>query len=568
MKITHTGGLYLAHDAPDPAAMQAAGWRWNKIKHAWFSTKINRAAELAPFCVGEAKRRVDEWNAKRAAAIASSHALDSDIDIPAPEGLVYRPYQKAGIAFMLGRKDSLNADAMRLGKTVQSIGVLNALPQLKRVLIIPPATAKINWQREYTAKCLHAKELPADIAYGKVNPKSPVLIVNPDILRNHIDYLRETEWDVIIYDEAHGLKNPDSQRTKFVLGKRSRKVWERSPPLVATRHRLFLTGTPIYTRPIDLWPLCQACDPQGLGANWWNYVNQFCDAREGPFGFDTSGSSNLEELQFIIRSRFMIRREKKDVSKELPPNRQTIVFPKSGLEKLVKKEQNFVQQNLTRFEQMLHAAIDDDLAEQIVNEFAHLDGIDRSEYMGEVAADYVHAAAELATVRQDLALAKCPMVCRFIEEVLESEPKIVVFAHHRSVVGKLREAFPEAAVVIGGMTAPKRQAEIDRFNDDPNCRVFIGNITAAGQAISLAASDVVAFAELSWVPSEMDQAEERVWDVLKERPITIYRLVVEDSLDEQMSRIVDRRQKDIARAMNVSALGVAYGTLDEPTTGK
>lgn len=545
MKITYSAGIYFAHDAPDPNGMQSAGWRWNKMRCLWFTTKPLLVALMKDYCIGEARTRIEAYTSARAEAIAASCAVDADIDPPAPEGLAFRPYQKAGINFMLGRVSSLNADVMRLGKTVQSVGVMNATPDLKRALVIPPAGVKINWAREINKWNVH-DHIEADICEGSSNPKSPALVCNYDITDRHIDYIHEIDWDVAIFDEAHALKNPKAKRTQLCLGGGDHK------PIRAKR-RIFLTGTPIFTRPIDIFPLCQACDPQGLGKSWWGFVHTYCNAHNVGGFLDTSGASNLDELQFLMRSRFMIRREKSDIGAELPPNRQTIILPKTGLVKLVKKEQSFVRQNLDRFEQMLHARLDEAGIDQLLNEYGHLDGVERSDV--EELRD-AHTFGELALIRQELALAKLPMVGKFVEDLLCSEPKVVVFAHHRAVVAKLVEMFPGCASIVGGMTPSKRDEQQQRFQNDPECRVFIGNIAAAGQGIALSAADVVAFAELSWVPSEMEQAEERVWDPIKDRPVSSYWLVVEDSLDAQMTAILERRMRDIAKALKVASLGV------------
>jgi SWI/SNF-related matrix-associated actin-dependent regulator 1 of chromatin subfamily A len=351
---------------------------------------------------------------------------------------------------------------------------------------------------------------------------------------------------------------------------------------------MFMSGTPLFKTPVDLWTMCEACDPSGLGKNFWNFVHRYCDAREDGYGLDTSGASNSEELQFLMRSRFMIRREKTDVAAEIPSNRQTIVLPQTGLERLVQREQSIVRRNLSNFEAMLNSGLTGGTVDEIVANFSQFDGIDRSETeeacptcdgRGSPGEDvpcsqcggtgaieravsarvlqYVEQAAELSTVRRELALQKVPMCVRWLEDLLTNEDKVVVFAHHRDVVAKLREAFPEAAVLIGGMTAKQKWEAIDRFNNDPACRVFIGNLVAAGQIINLSIADVVAFVEVSWVPSEMDQCEERIWDVEKVRPVSIYRLVVEGSLDERMCAVLEIRQKVIDRTMKVKALHAA-----------
>lgn len=546
MHIEYKSGLYYARDVTNALQLEVWGWQWRKSLNAWVTSKIADAAKAKDYCVGEAKKRVDKWLRERAQAVEASHALDASLNIPAPEGFEYRPYQRAGVAFALQRRDVLIADAMRLGKTIQAIGVANATPGLKNMLVVCPATAKVNWQRELVKWSVH--DLPIGIVEKGTNPECPITIINYDILERHKEWLYARVWDIAVFDEAHYLKNSNSKRTQVVFGN-SDVPRERRSAIVANK-RLFLTGTPLYTRPIDLWTLCKACDPDGVGKNWWNFVTRYCAVDPNIRPIDVTGASNLEELQYKMRSSFMIRREKTDVAEEIPPNRNTIVLPRSGLERIVAAEQSAVRANLGRFESLLQQNLTDEIADDIISHFAYYDGVERETNDPEL----IQANTDVASARRELALAKLPMCLEHLDRVLEVEDKIIIFAHHRDVVAKLREHYPDAAVLIGGLTPKQRQEAIDRFVTDPNCRVFIGNIVAAGQAINLSVADYVAFVELSWVPSEMDQAEERAWDVMKTRAVSIDRFVVEGTIDEAMCRVLDLRQKNIEKALKIGSL--------------
>jgi SWI/SNF-related matrix-associated actin-dependent regulator 1 of chromatin subfamily A len=550
MRVTYSGGLYRVQVSPEiqTREMQGAGWRLHPSREFWFTSRVEAAAQFAKACVGDAKKRVDAWIGPRVAAIEASCALDSDLEIPAPPGKTYRAYQKAGIAFMSARYASLNADAMRLGKTIQAIGVANMTP-VERVLVICPATAKEHWRRKWAEWTVH--DLEADYCVGSNNPETPCLIINYDILDRHDAYLKSIEWDIVIVDESRALKNDKALRTRVVFGRRGEFA-----PLRAKKHWLFLDGTPDPTgRPIDLWTIVKKCDPNGIGANWLTFVRRYCGAHNDGFGLKVDGAENLEELQFRMRTKFMVRREKQDVIGDIEPNRQTILLPSEGLEPLLAEERNIVRNNLSEFEAFLaRLAADTDYSAEDLARFSPLDGVDRGAVEGVVDPETVSAAGSLSTVRRELALQKCGMCVDWIKDTLTSVDKIIVFAHHRDVVKKLQDAFPGSAVVIGGMTDKQKWAEIDRFTNDPECRVFIGNMIAAGQIINLSVADDVVFVEMSWVPGEMDQCEERAWEVGKDRPISVWRLVVKDSLDEVMCRVLDKRQKDIAKTLNVSSL--------------
>jgi len=539
MQIVYKLGCYIATvaDMHEATLLRDAGWKFSR--DAWRTSKPAHVIPFADTCIGEAAKRIEAHAKARHADIAASTALDADIEIPAPEGLEYRPYQKAGIAYALQRDKVLIGDSMRLGKTMQAIGIANA-SKVKSHLIITPATPKINWKREYTK--WDTNYLTIGVADGPFLPDTDVVIINYDIVTRHETALRKRQWDQLTIDEAHYLKGERSQRTLAILGETSPSKKSKGP--IPAKRTVFLTGTPIFTRPKDLWTICRICDPNGLGKNRWAFVKRYCAADYDAAGkWDENGASNLEELQFLMRKRFMVRREKTDVAKEIPPFRSTVVLPKEGLETLVDAERSFVSQNLEKLDAMIR------LGAQLSDVAAEHDEEHPQPYDDEVLP--------LSSARRELALRKLPMILPQLDELVEAEGKIVVFAHHRDVLTSAKTYFGDAAVlVMGGISAAKKQAAVDAFTNDPNVKIFLGNITAAGQAINLAAANMVVFLELSWVPSEMDQAEERVWLVDKETPIQVIRYVVEDSIDEVMVHVLDARQENIRKATHVKRLGV------------
>lgn len=419
--------------------------------------------------------------------------------------------------------------------TIQGIGIANATTDCRRVLTVGPATSKINWLREWTK--WNNKDTKVHLVDAKRgwDDEADNVIINYDILNKWRDKLLDRKWDQVIFDESHYLKGPDSQRTKMSFE-------------IKAHRQVLLSGTPLYTRPRDLWTTVRRCDRWGLGANEFGFLQRYCGAKQDPFTnqWTFDDGSNLEELQGLLRERFMIRREKGDVVTELPPNRQTVVIPADKFETLLRKEKAAL--NTVAGRAMALSASDGSLADWL-EQRPELDGIQRDDAP-------VVEETKLSSVRKELAVAKIPFVVEHIEALLQTEKKVVVFAHHREVVEALANAFSlyGAVKLYGGMSTTARQSSIDRFCSDDNCRVFIGNIIAAGQAIDLSVADVAVFAELSWVPSEMDQAEERIWSVMKEWSVSIYRIMVEGSLDEVMSIVLDKRQKDITKTMRIKAL--------------
>ena len=474
--------------------------------------------------------------------ISASIATTSDTEYEAPEGLEYEDYQKACIDYCMERNDVLIADPPGLGKTIEALGVVNETEGL-RILIICPANLKGNWLKEYEKWAMHDRSVC--VAYGNTcDYEADVVIINYDILDRHIGGLNVIHWDVLILDEAHMLKNPKAKRTKYVFGGKIKR--KRYWPIQASK-RLALTGTPMLSRPVELWPILRAFDPGGLGHDYYKFVYRYCNAFKATYGLDVSGARKLDELQNIMRHRFMIRREKK-ILNLLPKRRQILELPKKGLSTLIEKEKAAVETNLQKYEEML--GIDLKTPEGL-EEARELEGA-YVEQAGElVPFRSTVLFEELSSARRDLALAKLPMVYDHVERLLESEHKLIVFIHHKEVAAHLAKRYGKAAVVITGDTSAKQtQKNVEDFQNEPDIRLMIGNIQSAGKGHTMTAASTVVFAELSWVPGELEQAEDRAWRYGQNDHVLVYHLVVEDSLDSMMVKKLIRKQEAIDKALN------------------
>lgn len=529
MIIDYRIGTYRATElrGDDQAVLKKLGWRVFTTNNEWRTAFMPYVLPLAAFCVGEAAKRVHPIVKARKAEIAASNAATAELDIPVGKGALalgydFRGYQKAAVIFQDARHKSVNGDIPRLGKMITGIGIVNYKRRIRvprRVLILSPANAKITWCERWVEWCVH-EDLGIDYCEGNHNPMSPALVVNWEILSRHIDYIMAQEWDIVIGDELHRCGGEKSGVTKMTFGP------ELDTGIPASMAWIGLSGTPIGTRPINFWPICRFMDPKGLGANYWGYARRYCGATKENRG-DRRGASNEEELQYLARKAFMVRRDKGD-GVELPPHRQTITLPAEGLSRLIRAERSAMQEQLELFERRVHAenggAISAELAEK----------------------DEPVDAAGMAS--QELALAALPMMVDFINEQLETEDKVVVFAHNRAVAKALRDQFPGCAFVIGGLSTTKRESERKRFQDDPACHVIVGNIHACCENIELSAADVTIYCQLIYQTSLLDQSELRTWLPDKDRPIQIFRLVVAGSASADMAVLMEQRQASIARA--------------------
>ena len=448
--------------------------------------------------------------------LLASIALTSDIEVPVPEGLDYRPFQKAGIYYMVSSFGNrhLLGDPMGVGKTIQAIGLIN-YRAYKRVTIVCPASLILNWKDELEKWLVNETKIHV-IKNGKdVLPEDAEIIIgsyslvsNPNILKQ-LRYGMETE--LLICDESHYLKNPKAGRTKTILGS--------GALMKCAKEVIFISGTQMLNRPIELYGILDSACPVAIGfRNWFEYAKDFCGAYHDGFCWNVDGASNQKELGQRLRAYLMVRRRKEKVLPQLPDKEARIVFldPNPASKKAAKKMAKF-----------------------------SLDEIEKNK--GNAVG-----FEGLSEARRELGEAKVPAALKYLKEKLESEnQKIIVFAHHKDVIKELEEGLSAYGVVsIKGTTSrEKRHENVKRFQNDENVKVFVGSITAAGVGITLTAASYVAFVEASWVPGENQQAFDRAHRMGQKNFVLGEFLTFAGTLDEKILRSHINKNKIIREVM-------------------
>jgi SWI/SNF-related matrix-associated actin-dependent regulator 1 of chromatin subfamily A len=514
---------------------------------AGFNESVTDARMKVKLHVSETARAEVEAQAQiKAASIAASRATSVEIDLPCPDGLAYLPYQRAGIAYSLDHPQVLIGDAPRLGKTIQAIGIANADPSVRWVLVICPATIKINWKRELKKWLVR----PSTVAVlsGKPNGHTPAYletllsqkraaevrcaVVNYDILKWWLPQLAHIQWDLVIGDESHKIKNPKAQRTQAVLALEGRRF-------------ALLTGTPILNRPVELVPQLKRLDVlDSVFGGEWQFKKQFCGAHNDGFGWRFDGATNLDILQERLRATCMIRRLKEEVWAELPPKRrQVIELP----------VQDARQRSLIEAEATAERRKEDlrrELRARVELAKASDDPGDYSRAVEALRSGMSAAFDEISRLRHETAIAKIPQAIEHLHDVLEETDKIIVFAHHRDLLERVQEEFGAAAVLIyGGLSNETKQAAVDRFHADPSCRVFICALTTT-EGLPLHAASTEIFLELDWTPGVMTQAEDRADHPDKRDMILVQHLVLEGSIDAKMAMTLVAKQDVADRALD------------------
>lgn len=565
------GFFVLVSDYEDRFIAKQAGLRWHpgpscrkkscpvckaELGKVWWTQDILKALELIEHAgdslrasillrAGPAaeKHREDKRRAERAVKIkklamnrtrAASRATDAAIEVPSPPGCEYLPYQRAAIAFGLAHPNVLIADEMGLGKTIEALGVINSDPKALRVLIVCPASLKLNWERE-CARWLVDRG-PVGVA-GKTFPKQAnVVIINYDILGKWKKELKGS-WDVLVADECHFVKNKEAQRSKALYA-------------IESKRKLFLTGTPILNRPLELWTILSALAPEEFD-DFWKFARRFCNPLKTNFGWEFLGATNLPELHELLSGTIMVRRTKAQVLPDLPAKRrQVIEFSSDKLGSLIAGETEAWLEHKRRLKELRA------LRRKGANSGA--------EELAEMRAGINTAFGDLSKLRQKTALAKVPLVVEHLKSVLEETEKVVVFAHHRAVIAELYEAFSTTAVTLTGEDSVEaRQAAVDSFQGDTACRMFIGSITASGLGLTLTAAAHVVFAELDWVPANLTQAEDRTHRIGQTDSVLIQHLVLQDSLDARMIGTLLEKQQIMDQVVDGTSQDELFGEIQD-----
>jgi SWI/SNF-related matrix-associated actin-dependent regulator of chromatin subfamily A-like protein 1 len=419
-------------------------------------------------------------------------------------------HQKEAVQKLVENKKFILADDMGLGKTTSTI--IAALESgAKKVLIICPATLKINWKREienYSDKSVY-------IAEGKnFSTDADFVIINYDIIKNFHDTKKKGEsqildanFDLVVVDEAHYIKNATAQRTKLIndLVKKVDRLW-------------LLTGTPMTSRPIDYFNLLSLIESP-VAKNWMAYAIRYCQGYQFNVGgrkvWNVMGASNLEELRDRT-SGLTLRRLKENVL-DLPDK---IITP-------------------------VYLRLKSKMYEEIMGEY--YDWYDKNP---EESKSLTVQFTKLTKIRQVIADEKINHTIELAENIIEQGKKVIIFCNFTDSLNKICEHFGKAAVKVdGSMSKPERQHSVDSFQESDKIKVFVGNIKAAGVGITLTAAEAVIMNDLSFLPSDHAQAEDRAYRYGQKNNVLVYYPIFENTIEGIIYDILNNKKQVIATVM-------------------
>lgn len=373
-------------------------------------------------------------------------------------------------------------------------------------IIVCPASLKWMWQNE----ARHHFNILSEVLEGtkplkkRIETYHPIIIINFDILGPWLLLLKEWGPKLVIIDECSAICNKQTKRSKNV-----KKLCEGVP------HILALSGTPLTNRPAELWPVLNLIRPDLYG-KWWTFSQIHCSPKLMPWGWTFNGAVKLDILHKNLSQQMMIRKLKKDVLKDLP-KKQRIVVP-------------MAMDNPKEYQDALR----DFIRWLTKKNPAQAKKASRAEQL--VKIGYLRRlAGEL----------KLKNVFNWIDDFLEnSDGKLILFAIHKNIIRKLEERYKKICVVVDGSVKGKdRQTAVETFQRSKDFRLFIGNVKAAGQGLTLTAANTLAFVEIGWTPGEMSQAAARYDRIGQTQEMTEYWLIAKGSIEEKMCSILQKKQK-------------------------
>ena len=408
------------------------------------------------------------------------------------------PYQAKAVEFFMdadGR--ALCGDDMGMGKTIEALVYMNTI-LIKPALVVCPASVLYKWEAEikkwtpYT--CAIITQRKSEL------PDVDIWIMSYDIMSSKADELRKHNFGIIIADECHRITNPKALRTKTMLALKENRF-------------IGLSGTPFLNRPIELFPILQKIQPQEW-SDWWSFARRYCDAHqiecwiktggrpEKKIIWDTKGISNPEELKARLQSIY-IRREKKEVMKDLPDLTRDIIPMVTSMSAYLRYEQELLK-------------------------------------MGEPLAVVTKLHQHIGELKQETVFS---LACDILSNV---DNKLVIFAHYKNTVewymSRLMAEGYTVDKIVGSTSSKERYSIVQNFlgEDDPVC-VIVSE--AGNEGIDLYRASYGIVAERAWNPGKEEQFEGRLHRQGQKNAVTIYYPVITGTFDEDHHMLIEQKRE-------------------------
>lgn len=531
------------------ADIKAINWQSRKYIEAervW-EVDLSHKAAVDALKIRYGGRFVEQTEEEKIGEIPPMPKLTIDI----PTRLPLREYQAEGVAYGMEKLHFINGDSPGLGKSFQTIATIYALNAWP-ALIICPASLRRNWQLEWE-KFVGIKAMILNDSVKKTWPTfyemgmCKVFIVNYESLKKYfvLDIVKNEKgkfklsnvkfnsniniFESVAIDELHKIKDPTTMVSKLVRGVCAKK-----------KVVIGLTGTPIVNKPKDLVAQLLAIGQlEAVAGNYKHFMNRYCGGMAG------AGATNLEELNYKLKTTCFFQRLKKDVLKDLPDKVHQIVY----CDITTRDEYNKASTDLANYLKENKDKTDAEVAKSM-----------RGEVM-----------VKIGILKQISARGKMNEVSEYIEEIIDADEKVGVFLHHKEIATFVKQKFPTTLLYTGAQSDEEKDRAVHEFQKCKKCNVRFENhinsdhehvpsdskiialsTKAGGVGLTLTAASRMAVLELPWHPADCEQIESRFHRMSQKNSVQCTYFLGKDTIDEHIYDIIEKK-----RAIADTVLGVS-----------
>jgi len=542
--------LIIVDKQATPSAEQAKQVVPESVRHAQLANPF-MAPDLAAYSkpAAKAEGRLVNWELieplfrafeQGAGGGAASMELPESNRLATPGGLELMLHQARFVeSARQGHRTFLLADEPGLGKTAQALmaaEVAEAFP----LLVVVPNVVKMNWAREVD-KWIPGRRVTVVHGDGsELDAFSEVFVVNYDILDRHVGWLSKFDFRGMVVDEAHFIKNRESQRSKMVQAVAKTIRARLGHPLL-----IALTGTPLINQIEDfrmIWEFLGWIDEK-------KPLPELMAKLEGT-GLTPVDPGFFAEARRQVISMGIVRRRKEDVASDIPARRIAdipVELEDDQSRSIRDAESALVERLLGRYDRVIAARghAPDGIDHDLVRLVCHSE-IEESK-QGE-------SGENVFSLVRTIGKAKALMAADYTAQLARNVGKVVFFAKHIDVLDLAYAHFQQAGFqptqIRGDQSAQARQEAIDRFTSDDEVGVIVCSLTAAGVGVNLQAASNVVLAELSWTSAEQTQAIDRVHRIGQQVPVTAWRIVAAQTIDQRIAELIDQKSGLALRALD------------------
>ncbi|MFA5174595.1 MAG: DEAD/DEAH box helicase [Candidatus Pacearchaeota archaeon] len=425
------------------------------------------------------------------------------------------PFQRIGVGFLCATKSSLLGDEPGLGKSIQALSVTR-INQAEKVLIVCPSTLKLNWKdeilkwfpEEYITVITGSKKQREELW----KKSSRYFIMNYELLLKDIETIKKNTWKHIISDESVRISNPKAKQSKLIK-------------TIKAEYRTALTGTPFNNAVQDIWNILDFCQPNLLGS-YWQFMNKYCikDRFGGIVGY-----KNLSDLKIHL-AHYMLRRKKEEVLTELPEKMYETIYIE-----------------LSDEEKMIYDAIKDEIAQELQN--YQITKVLDDKHLKNILVRMIRlkqAADSMKLISEHEYSSKTNALKELLKDIMHDGDKALIFTQFAGMaeilINELQEYNP--LLIAGKVKNEVRQENVKAFQKNDTNRILVST-DAGGIGLNLFRAKYVIHFDLPWSIAKLEQREDRAHRIGQENKVTVYKLIVQNTMDEYVLKTLHKKQKMI-----------------------